>query len=254
MKNDRIKELLHAWRPGEPADTEVARAREAAAADPELALWLDRERAFDQAFADKLRQVQPPPALLSQIRAAVEAERTVPFAQPARKSWRPFAIGLAASLLLAVGIFTLGVRQGQRGVDLHTVDLAGFVNFTANEAWEQPLQQVRGAQAALSELAALSSPVPTHLPAILGDYSPVMAGTLDLNGTRASVIGFESDAGYRLMVFNRSCLGARCKKLTRPVLYDLGDRMAAAWIDGNHVFVLVGDRRGEAMMRGIHDI
>jgi hypothetical protein len=78
--------------------------------------------------------------------------------------------------------------------------------------------------------------------------------TIIVNGSRASVIGFEGDAGYRLMVFNRSCVGARCKRLSQPIMYDLGDRMAVAWIDGKQVYVLVADRRGEATIRQIHEI
>ncbi len=255
MDSDRIKEMLHAWRPGDNVEAGVERAREAASVDPELARWLARERAFDQAFSDKLRQVGAPADLLGRILESVEAELQPAAPEPVSfPFWRRHLMGLAASLILVTAIFTLGVYQGTRNSDAQHIDLAGFVSFSVKEAMSQPMRSVSDTQAALSELAAEKVPVPEHLPAALGQFRPVTVSTITVNGSRASVIGFEGDAGYRLMVFNRSCVGARCKRLSQPIMYDLGDRMAVAWIDGKQVYVLVADRRGEATIRQIHEI
>jgi hypothetical protein len=165
MDSDRIKEMLHAWRPGDNVEAGVERAREAASADPELARWLARERAFDQAFSDKLRQVGAPADLLGRILESVEAELQPAAPEPVSfPFWRRHLMG-------ACGVVDPRHRHlhpwrlpGTRNSDAQHIDLAGFVSFSVKEAMSQPMRSVSDTQAALSELAAEKVPVPEHLP------------------------------------------------------------------------------------------
>lgn len=71
MEDNEIKDILRATRPqGQDADdSSVVEAEALAAKDPHLSAWLEKERAFDRAFAAKLRDVPVPEGLKERLLA-----------------------------------------------------------------------------------------------------------------------------------------------------------------------------------------
>jgi hypothetical protein len=251
----RIKDLLHAWRPGQDVPSEVAEAREIASKDPALTAWMESERAFDHAFADKLRDVNPPADLLDRILAAHEAgeDNVVPFAreQPPRLETRRgqlvrYAVSIAASLAIVGTIFFFIGRNS--GGD----DLASFVDATVIRAvTEGHLHQAQTLDGIYAGLRSDNAPVPGAMPAQLGDYLPATYGSIPTQNGIMGQIGFSNNDSVRLIVMERRCLGGCSKKLTNPVIVDLGDKLAVTWAQGSQVFILVSDRTGESVIRNI---
>ncbi|GHB91478.1 hypothetical protein [Cerasicoccus arenae] len=74
MDNKKIKERLAALRPEDlhSEDPEIEELLMLVEEDLELAEWFAQEQVFDQAFADKLQQIEPPAGLDERIIAAME--------------------------------------------------------------------------------------------------------------------------------------------------------------------------------------
>lgn len=74
MDIQKIKERLAALRPEDldPEDPEIGELLMLVEEDLELGEWFAREQVFDQAFADKLQQIQPPEGLDERILSAME--------------------------------------------------------------------------------------------------------------------------------------------------------------------------------------
>jgi hypothetical protein len=252
----RIKDLLHAWRPGQDVPPEIAQAREIASKDPALSAWLDSERAFDQAFADKLRDVNPPADLLGKILAEHESGETnvVPFTKdaPPRLETRRgqlfrYVVSMAASLVL-VGVIFFFIGRGSGGGD----DLASFVDATVIRAIaDGHLHDAASIDGVYAGLRGDNAPVPGALPAELGQFQPAKYGSIATQNGIIGQIGFSNNDSVRLIVMERRCLGGCSKKLTRPVIFDLGDKLAVTWAQGGQVFILVSDRTGESVIRSI---
>ncbi len=250
-----IKVLLHAWRPGQDVPPEVAEAREIASKDPALTAWMESERAFDHAFADKLRDVNPPADLLGNILAAHESGEgnVVPFSKeaPPRLETRRgqlvrYAVSIAASLAIVGSIFFFIGRNS--GGD----DLASFVDATVIRAVaEGHLHQAKNLDGIYAGLRSDNAPVPGAMPAQLGDYLPATYGSIATQNGIMGQIGFSNNDSVRLIVMERRCLGGCSKKLTNPVIVDLGDKLAVTWAQGSQVFILVSDRTGESVIRNI---
>lgn len=87
-------------------DPQMADAMHEAQGDPQLASWLESERAFDEALRARLRTVQPPQGLKSAVLAAT------PEAMPPENGfrWQPLAWAAALALLAAVAAMWLWQR------------------------------------------------------------------------------------------------------------------------------------------------
>jgi hypothetical protein len=253
----KIKDLLHAWRPGQDVPPEVSQAREIASSDPELSAWLDNERAFDQAFADKLRAVRPPSDLLARIMAAHDsnAAKVIPFpisepprAESGRSRMIRYAVSIAASLAIVGGIFIFATHSG--GSD---DDLDSFVSATVLRAMSDSasMRNASGLENVARGLQSDFAPVPGSMPEALAKFQPAKYGVIHTQRGNMSQIGFSGNDAYRLIVVERRCLGNCSKKLTKPVMFDLGDKLAVSWTRGSQVFILVGDRSGENVIRTV---
>ncbi|MFA5257549.1 MAG: hypothetical protein WC360_05305 [Opitutales bacterium] len=252
----RIKELLHAWRPGQDLPPELARARDLAAADPEVSAWLEQERAFDHAFADRLRGVQAPEGLLDSILAAHKAGEgnVVPFSPDAPRAafgasaFMRYAVSIAASLLIVAGIFALASRNAPSSDD----DLAGFIDATVLQALSGQMRDAGDIDGVREGLVAAGlKDMPGEIPEILADYKPARYGVIRTQQGNMGQIGFSGKESWRLIVMERRCLGGCSGRLTKPVIYDLGDKLAVTWAKGQQVFILVSDRSGENVIRDI---
>ena len=101
MTNQDAKLVLSAYRPNgaDARDPFFEQALEQAKLDPELREWFVKQRAFDRVIVAKLRTIEPPTGLNSQILAGLQAVR-VP-----RHSVSPW-FTVAAALLVAMMVLT----------------------------------------------------------------------------------------------------------------------------------------------------
>jgi len=256
MDVQRIKELLHAWRPGQELPPEVAKAKELAAADADLSAWLDNERAFDQAFADRFNSVQAPEGLLDSILAAHEAGEgnVVPFSPEAPRTFvqgtfMRYVVSIAASLLIVAGIFAFATHNGASSEE----DLASFIDATVIQALSGQMLDAPDMEKVRKGLEDGFAPAPGYIPEPLNNFTPVRYGVIRTQQGNIGQIGFSGKNSYRLIVMERRCLGGCTATLSKPVMYDLGDKLAVAWAKGQQVYILVSDRSGdsESVIRGI---
>lgn len=273
MNIDRIKNLLHAWRPGADAPADAARAREEAAGNEELSAWLDKERAFDEAFANKLRQVRAPQGLAERIIAAAADDRVVAFEdslpriEAGQAWWRPFALGAAASVAIGIGLYSLVLDKepaapasAQAPVAAvfagPNFDMSSFVNEAVKKALEEPMESEQGFRNVYSRLVEADAPTPEALPPNMQRLNTVGCRVFDVRGLRMSMICMRGEQLYHLMVAEQSHVGPGCSRYARPVVYDLGDQFAATWVSEGKLFIMVTTRaaEGEQIVRSLHDI
>ena len=97
MTNQDAKLVLSAYRPNgaDARDPFFEQALQQAKRDPELMEWFEKQRAFDRVIVAKLRTIEPPAGLNSQILAGLRAVR-VP-----RHSVSPW-VAVAGALLVAM--------------------------------------------------------------------------------------------------------------------------------------------------------
>lgn len=263
MSPHKLKHLLHAWRPGAEAPEEAERAREQAAGDPELATWLEEERQFDTAFANKLRQLAPPPGLAERIIAAAAEDKVAVFetrvsaARARQKWWVPAAAGIAASLAIVAGILSFpGNSDVSPAQEIAApMDMAGFINLAANQAMTSPVDSHDDFALVRETLQRAKAPVPDSMPLPALKLKADGCKPMIVHGTTVSLIRMTGEGGqHHLLVVDRERFGHRCSRYSKPVIYDLGDRFAATWLKGDKLFILVTSRKGEAIVRTIHDI
>ncbi len=102
MDKEKIKLLLESYRPEDADDPIFAEALRAAAADPELAAWLERMQRFDDEAGRALRDLPVPTDLKDRILSGA-APRVTPFPVPYRS--RPWALVGAMAAMLVLGLF-----------------------------------------------------------------------------------------------------------------------------------------------------
>jgi hypothetical protein len=186
MNKDTVREILSAYRPNgaDADDPAFADALRHCRHDPETARWFEEERAFDREVARALRSGEPPTEGQETV---LEQTATAPFRAPSRRRLLPWLGGLAAALLLGLGLFTAlsndpgGTRFQQAGFSL-----AGLVEQTL------PLQHEAPQFSALASwLAARNAPVPAE-PAGRLAHEPTVGCKIftDEEGGRVSLVCF----------------------------------------------------------------
>lgn len=263
MDNSQHRQILRALRPhgADRHDPDAQPSLAAAQADPLLGQWLEREQAFDRAFAERIQAAPTPAELRASIVAAVERS-TSARATPKRR--RVVAIPLTtvlAALAAAASLALLAVlvwpRQ-TRPVPLEDI-LASAVAIAPEDADAdalvgQPLSHVR---AWLSEHKA---PAPGKVPAALADLPTEGAGIIVIEGITTSVVTFDArgfgrdDAGRavdrRLALFTlprRSCSEAGIPR--EPQIREQSGRAVAIWRDATSIHVLSVDGTAADLQR-----
>lgn len=253
-----IKDLLHAYRPGEETSGDVEKARRIAENDPELKEWLANEAAFDKAFAATFAEVEPPADLLEKILAAKDGVKDNVIAFPQRGAervqsrWNGFtryAVSMAASFIIIAGIVFF--MRGPSSVA--NDDLETFVDATVENALSGAvsMQQAHTVADVIKGLQAGFAPIPGDLPDELERFQPASYGVLHTQQGNIGQIGFSGDDSYRLLVLERRCLGGCSSKLTKPIVFDLGENLAVTWAKGTQVYILVSDRDDERLIRNV---
>lgn len=242
MNHEEAKFLLRARRPGgrDAGEAVFAEALAAAAHDPKLKAWLEREERSDAAIARKIGEVAPPAGLREAILAGARAgargrERT---------AWRSGWLLAAAA---AAVVFAVGVVGTRIGGGLSAEELAGFALNDLANAHADHVGRPAGLGSVQARLAGASA---TGRQALTVDVEELRSGgcrAVRVAGREVFEVCFRRDgAWYHLYVVRAG--GGRgdagpVKELER------GRMVAATWSDGRTAYALVTDAGREALRK-----
>jgi hypothetical protein len=240
MKNEEAKFVLHAYRPNgaDAGDATFSAALEQAKRDPALEKWFAAQQAFDRAMCAKLGSIAPP----ENLRASILAGAKVSQPRSGATWWRsPVPVALAASiaLLLAVGIAFWPASASAEQI----------AAFAINDTLRKSHAGMEGSEAA--ELQAMLSQADRPL----SGGVPLDFAALRANGCRA--IRFEGRDLIEVC-FKRNgkwfhCYVARVADFPHvaaklpPTFTDKDGVSAAAWSNGEHIFVVASKAGREAI-------
>ncbi len=246
MDSSRIRFLLRALRPhgADDADPTFREALEKSRIDPEVGAWFVRERAVDQALAQKLREVRPPPELRAQILQGLALS-----ARPSqRHPFRLVAAVLAAAASLALLVYTL-LPAGHGA----TASFDLIVTAAVRETAQPPdLGFTSDSQGAIATwLKDHHAPLPGALPGRLPDQTPLGGGVTDWQGVRCSLVSFTvpefratpqtgqapNEVVHLYTVPRHSCSSQGVGR--SPTIVSRDGATVATWRDATNYYVLV---------------
>lgn len=244
MNADDAKLILSAYRPDPREDPgpDVSAALQRAKHDPVLSEWWAREQAWDDAMAEKLAEIAPPPGLRAALLAGRPGRRDL---SPAPTTgWRAVVFAMAATIVVALSFGVARWKPAASGATLQ--DFA--VNTVANGFFLQK----RGSDVAALKawLAEKQGPIPRRLPTEFAQLRALGCRTLSFKGRDVSLVCFER-GGKEFHVF----VARRDEVRDEPV--DAGPRfssrgalVAATWVDADLQYVVVSDA-SMAALRGV---
>lgn len=275
MNNDQAKCLLSLYRHDgrDAADPMFHDALEQARRDPELANWLEQQRAFDRQAHNALASVTPPAHLRQAVMATVHAElaggrpeaavdstgsaRHAPTGHhrshgKSRVRWLPaFGSGTAllAAAAAAVAILAMVILpQPQPQPAVHTsppgaVDLAAqLVEF--KERGDLTLGRLAPSLSELRQwLREQQAPHDFAIPAGLTAHDGLGCQALEINGTPVALICFDLGEDLVVHLFAVRLDNLESAPANRPEWQRHGRYPTAVWSSGGHAFVLLGSHR-----------
>ncbi|WP_414664255.1 hypothetical protein [Horticoccus sp. 23ND18S-11] len=244
MNADDAKLILSAYRPDprEAAGPDVSAALQQVKHDPVLAEWWAREQAWDNAIADKLAEIAPPPGLRAALLAGRTGCRDVSRAPTA--GWRAVVFAVAAMIVVALSLGVVRWQPAATGATLQ--DFA--VNTVANGFF---LQKRSSDVAALKAwLAEKQGPIPRQLPTEFAHLRALGCRALSFKGRDVSLVCFERE-GKEFHVFVARRGELRDEPVdTTPRFASRGALVAASWVDADLQYVVVSDA-SMAALRGV---
>lgn len=254
MNSNDARFLLAAVRADRPdeSDSQIAEALRLAESDPELREWFAESTSFDQAVAERLREVPPPPDLRSSILAGMRASR------PSFLRRRPLAwLASAAVLMLGLaGIWMLAPDPAD-GTVAETAQASTFAEFRAGM-----LREIEGIEA-LDHLSGDPEEIVVWLgengignaasPAgEFGGEGLVGCKVLQWRGHRVSLVCFrrggeETQPDLHLVTVPAEAL--RESDLASLGVFSGEPWSTAAWRDGEHVHLVVVQARHDDPQR-----
>ncbi len=231
MDNREAKFILQAYRPEgrDAANPDFREALEQAERDPELGVWLQQERAFDDAFAAKLKEVPVPPNLKEEI---LTGQKVIPM--PSIWQRPPALIALAAAAVFAVGLLLLTLLAPQ----MSEQQLA-WKDFqkAAIGTYEDPMFRLKKMTSNTEEvrawLAQEDAPRGFVLPEGMRQKPPVGCTTFKIDNHLVSMVCFKTTSGElaHLFMMPRSGL-SNPPQVGDPTFVQDGSWSTASWSDG----------------------
>lgn len=244
MNADDAKLILSAYRPDprEAAGPDVSAALQRAKHDPVLAEWWAREQAWDDAMAEKLAEIAPPPGLRA-VLIAGHAGRRASSPAPAA-GWRAVVFAVAATIVVALSLGVARWHPASTGATLQ--DFA--VNTVANGFFLQ--KRSSDVSALKAWLAEKRGPVPRQVPSEFANLRALGCRTLRFQGRDVSLVCFERDGReFHLFVARRGELRPE-RVASTPQFSTRGALVAATWADADTHYVVVSDA-GMVALRGV---
>jgi hypothetical protein len=242
MTHEEAQFILRASRPdGSDLDDPIfAEALARARRDPELAAWLERERALDTAIADRLASVAPP----AELRAALLAGGNV----MRRPRWRlPAWLAVAAAGVLLLGgtlYWTSGPAPAPTFDEIARLALRDM----ASGHWPGRMTYAADVGAFGAWLTAPHQRLREGYPVDFGALRALRCRTVRLGRLEVFEICFEREGSFHLYIAPRD--GVRLDHdETEPMFREQGGLAAVTWADARAVYVLVTALGPEALRR-----
>ncbi len=245
MKNDEAKFILHAYRPNgsDAGDATFAEALEQAKQDPSINQWFTAQQAFDRAMCAKLVSVAMPTGLRESILAGGKLDVTQ--TAQARPSWwrSPMWVGLAAS---AAVLLAVSVALWPQAVEAQPVLIDFALKDTLRMAHGGHGEEAANLRKTLSQSdLQLGSGVVVDF----DELKKQGCRTISFNGYDVLEVCFNRDGKwFHCYVARASDFPAIAAKL-KPTFRDGSGASAAAWVDGQHIFVIASKAGREAIQR-----
>ncbi|MDP0494809.1 MAG: hypothetical protein Q7Q73_01250 [Verrucomicrobiota bacterium JB024] len=255
MDSTQAKAILSAYRADMPDADEAAfaEALEQVGHDPELAQWFEDEQNFDEIFAGKLHDIQPPADLKDKLLALDPDKKTIPFPQPESDSstpkpqlpgqrpwWKRSSILSAAAtvaVLLGFGAVLLDPSKLEAEPELNQFyDQLGD-NFRQNPkltGTSNDLDDIRG------KLRASGLRAPGALPPKVDSLAEVGFGSFSYKGTTISyVVESQGNQTFCLYLLDKSLAGNALPQDGTPVIFQQEDLAMMAWVGPQNLCVLI---------------
>ena len=242
MNNQRARFILQSHPCGESAtpDPQVADALRRAESDPELAAWLEGERAFDETLRARLRQVKPPMGLKDEVLAATPDMATAPVSL-----WRiPLAWAAALALLTSISALLLWPRGPENSFASFRKEMvvvaASPIRFDFASGDPRELERW------LNERTGASH---AELPALVKSLPGLGCRELKWRGRTVAMLCFRAEDGRALHVFAvargawRDAPGASQARYAAS-----GEMQTVAWSQGEVIY-LAALRGDESALR-----
>jgi hypothetical protein len=245
MKAQDAKLILRAHRAdGRYRDDDplFAQAQAAAAGDPALAGWLEREHTFDATIAAKLDGIAPPAGLRDAILVGARASRL------ARPWWRsPAWLGAAASIAIVLAIGSILTRPTPA-----RATPANLAEFGLDQIVFERHAHPRSPEVAAFEasLAACTDPLCRSPLLERAQLAPKGCTELSFGGQRVYEICFQRNGHwYHLYVTTSPAHDSHGIDAT-PLIVERYGVAAAMWSRGSTVFALA-TKAGPAALKAV---
>src|SRR5437868_5123798 len=232
MNRDEVREILDTVRPSGHTheDPRVAEALRLATVDPELARFLERQRALDRALTQAINSISVPSHLQNAI---LESQKIV---RPHFwQDWRTTTAAAAAIVLLLVGS-AIAIGRSSNNFSTFRTELVA-------ESWDgDPHLGLESADLGRIRqwLAGTYAASDFTLPPALNDLRPHGARVFDADGQKVALICLADGARhFHLFVLDRS----RFSDLPpegAPDFEKCGSWKTTSWCQGNNIYVLTG--------------
>lgn len=231
MDNREAKFILKAYRPEgrDAANPDFREALEQAERDPELGVWLQQERAFDDAFAAKLKEVPVPPNLKEEILAG---QKIIPM--PSIWQRPPALVAMAAAAVFAIGLLLFTMLAPDMGAQ--QLAWKDFQKAAINK-YEDPMFRLKkmtdNTEEVRAWLAQEQAPRGFVLPEGMRQKPPVGCTTFKVDGHTVSLVCFMTKTGElaHLFMMPRSGL-SNPPQDGDPAFVKDGAWSTASWSDG----------------------
>ena len=254
MNKEEAKRVLQAYRADlDPEEnSELKEALRCAENDPELQDFLEREKSFDRAFSQKLKEFNPPQGLLARIlenapeEAYASASRTIVEKGNGREIvwWQqPVTWSIAACMMALLAIGYLLIRDVAPGVgEKYAIEnnLEQLIQAAADHSSHhtEHMDYLDEDVSALHNfLLKEKAPYPQELPRALSQLVGVGCESFAWNDHQVGVICLKGDKLYTLYVANRKDF-PKLRDYRTPYLRQVRNHGTAAWTTKKQLFIL----------------
>jgi uncharacterized membrane protein YbaN (DUF454 family) len=241
MTLGQAKEILILYRPGtaDAEDPQVVAAVELAGRDPELARWLERHSAFQNAMRAKFRQIEVPVHLKAALLAQQNIIRLPIWWQ------RPVWLSAAAAVVLFLGLAALRLKPANPD---------RFANFQARMVStalrEYRMDLVTNDMRQLRQfIAGKGAPAEYQLTKGLEKLQLTGGGCLQWRSHPVAMVCFNrgDDQMLFLFVMNRSAL--KDPPAETPQVSTATQLQTVSWSQGEYAYVLAGPQEPQFLRK-----
>lgn len=250
MKKTDIKLLLQGSRPGEPGvnPEHLREALEHLSRDEELQRWYELDQAFDQAFLEKIQQIEPPPGLREAILNRDPPRATLPIPRLAAPDLRFWKLAAAALVIFFIGFsmpWILRQPSSPSAEDGTRPLVPDYIAHLSSELLNRPKPLThRGASFDQMKVHLASANVSARAPASLEleNWEAVGCLVLEWRKTQIGMLCFRhGETVFHLLYADLDKYEKLFPEIPRedlPLSFRVDDSAFRVWVDEFHINIL----------------